>query len=78
MNVILDIKGIALRSGYKIRPGALDRMVPKFRETIKKYGAMYCPCQSIQTNDTLCPCKYMREQGACRCGLFERDNKTYD
>lgn len=35
-----------------------------------KYGAPYCPCLNNHNEDTICPCKYMREQQACRCGLY--------
>lgn len=37
-----------------------------------KYGAPYCPCLPSHTNDTICPCRYMREMKACRCGLYVR------
>lgn len=32
----------------------------------------YCPCLPTKTEDTICPCKYMRELRACRCGLYVR------
>lgn len=37
-----------------------------------KYGAPYCPCLNNHNEDTICPCKYMREKQACRCGLYMR------
>lgn len=32
-----------------------------------------CPCipEYNHNADTLCPCKSMREQGTCKCGLFK-------
>lgn len=40
----------------------------------------YCPCQPSKTQDTLCPCKYMRKYNTCRCGLYvpitEGDNNV--
>jgi len=39
---------------------------------VMKYGRPYCPCMPIQTEDTVCPCRYMREKKACRCGLYQR------
>lgn len=30
----------------------------------------YCPCQPHQTEDTMCPCKFYREDGKCICGLY--------
>ena len=64
------LKAVAERHGYDIRKGRLDAMGLKFEAQVDKYGDMYCPCQLQQTKDTLCPCRYMREQGACRCGLY--------
>lgn len=37
-----------------------------------KYGKEYCPCQPQRTEDTVCPCKNMRELHACKCGLYVR------
>ena len=39
------------------------------------YGAAYCPCQSRHIKDTICPCKFMRDKGACRCGLYLKDGE---
>lgn len=40
----------------------------------------YCPCQPSKTQDTICPCKYMRKYNTCRCGLYvpitEGDNNV--
>ena len=30
----------------------------------------YCPCVPEQTQDTICPCKKMREDGKCCCNLY--------
>ncbi len=30
----------------------------------------YCPCVPEQNEDTLCPCKKMREEGHCCCTLY--------
>ena len=30
----------------------------------------YCPCGG-KTEDFLCPCKMMRQYGACKCGLYQ-------
>lgn len=37
-----------------------------------KYGAPYCPCLPTHSEDTICPCRYMRDLKACRCGLYVR------
>lgn len=41
-----------------------------------EFGVPYCPCQSQHTPDTICPCKYMRGAGACRCGLFVKEGAS--
>ena len=35
----------------------------------------HCPCQIPKTEDTICPCKYFREElceGYCICKLYEK------
>lgn len=35
----------------------------------------HCPCQIPATKDTICPCKYFREElyeGFCLCELYEK------
>ncbi|PWM76704.1 MAG: hypothetical protein DBY32_11305 [Phascolarctobacterium sp.] len=66
------IKAIAKEHGYKIRnEERADVLSDKFLAQVTQHGAMYCPCQPNRTPDTICPCKYMRVYGACRCGLYE-------
>ncbi len=41
----------------------------------------YCPCLIVRNEDTKCPCKAMREEGRCICGLYvnvEEDKKEID
>lgn len=41
-----------------------------------KYGKPFCPCLPDRCNDSVCPCKQMRENRACRCGLYlPKENK---
>lgn len=35
----------------------------------KKKG--YCPCELEVIEDTKCPCKKMREEQKCKCGLYK-------
>lgn len=30
----------------------------------------YCPCELDMNEDNKCPCKAMREEQECRCGLY--------
>lgn len=48
----------------------------KLLQNTMELGAPYCPCQSQHTPDTICPCKYMRDAGACRCGLFVKEGAS--
>lgn len=67
------LQSIKERKHYElVTEDAIDRLAPKFKRQLEAYGEMYCPCQSQRSMDTLCPCKYMRTQGACRCGLFKK------
>lgn len=48
-------------------------VVHKLLHNVMEFGLPYCPCQSGHTADTICPCKFVRDAGACRCGLFVRE-----
>ena len=48
----------------------------KLLQNTMELGAPYCPCQSQHTPDTICPCTYMRDAGACRCGLFVKEGAS--
>ena len=34
------------------------------------YGFRYCPCSITKNQDTICPCKLMKENKKCNCELF--------
>ena len=50
----------------------LDALSDKFLGQVVKYGRMYCPCQNVRNEDSICPCRYMRSYSVCRCGLFTK------
>ena len=63
----------AQKYGYKIKDEKrLEILAEKFKYQKEQYGEMYCPCQLDHTVDTICPCRYMRNYGACHCGLYEQ------
>lgn len=73
----------ATATRYAMRPNPerahVIAMLEKLHESHMRYGAPYCPCHSAHTEDTICPCKYMREKKACRCGLYVRkEGDTHD
>lgn len=71
------LKMDAQKYGYKIKnEERLKVLATKFKQQKEQYGEMYCPCQPNKTRDTICPCKYMRNYGACRCGLYEQVKET--
>lgn len=37
----------------------------------------HCPCVTEKTEDTLCPCKNMRENGKCCCRLYIKKEEEY-
>ena len=70
-NVKKTILMIASKYGFDINKDRLPIMEEKFKHQLDTYGEFYCPCQQQQNADTICPCKYMRNYGACRCGLYK-------
>lgn len=71
MKVKQHLINTANKYGYEINKDRLPVLVESFRKQVAKYGDMYCPCQNIQNQDTVCPCKYMRKYSTCRCGLYK-------
>ena len=43
--------------------------VEKILEGIKRKDG-HCPCVITQNDDTICPCKKMREESKCCCKLY--------
>lgn len=56
--------------GMRVNPIKKEEISEKLIKAQKDYGERYCPCAVQRTEDTVCPCKNMREKNACRCGLF--------
>ncbi|WP_297419323.1 ferredoxin-thioredoxin reductase catalytic domain-containing protein [Clostridium sp.] len=46
--------------------------VEEIRCKLKKNNG-YCPCMIEQSEDTKCPCKPMRKEHKCICGLYIND-----
>lgn len=47
-----------------------NKVLTKMMHNVMEFGVPYCPCQSSHNADTICPCRFMRDAGACRCGLY--------
>jgi ferredoxin-thioredoxin reductase catalytic subunit len=68
-----ELQSIADNHGYSVRSEErLDALSDKFLGQVVKYGRMYCPCQNVRNEDSICPCRYMRFYSVCRCGLFTK------
>ena len=61
VNIYLDKYNLILNPNEKVVNG--------IRYRLSKNGN-HCPCVSPMTNDTICPCKTMRETGNCCCRLY--------
>ncbi len=55
-----------------------NTVVYKLLHNTLEFGFPFCPCQSQHNADTICPCKFIRDTGACRCGLFVRRSVNDD
>lgn len=64
----------AARYGVRVNPKTYHVMstLEKLGMNQTRFGAPYCPCLPNHSEDTICPCRYMREMKACRCGLYVR------
>jgi len=51
----------------KLNPDTLK--VEKVRKALSVNNG-FCPCVLTKSEDTLCPCKKMRENSECVCGLY--------
>lgn len=72
-----ELQSIADNHGYSVRSEErLDTLSDKFLNQVTKYGRMYCPCQNVRNESTVCPCKYMRDCGFCKCGLFMKKEEA--
>ena len=60
--------------GMQVNPKAyhVATILEKLGANQTQYGAPYCPCLPTHSEATVCPCRYMREMKACRCGLYVR------
>ena len=64
---LLHVKQTANKYGMKVNPDS-SHVFTIIEKIYENDG--YCPCMPMKTNDTKCPCKYMRKLKACRCGLY--------
>ena len=61
---------IAIPDKMKISPD--QKIVNLIIKGLEKKGG-YCPCLIEKNEDTICPCKDVRETYECRCGLFIKE-----
>ena len=66
MNGIIE-KGLKLNPNMKLNDN--EEHVNKILLGLEKKNG-YCPCVIVQNEDTICPCKKMREESKCCCKLY--------
>jgi ferredoxin-thioredoxin reductase catalytic subunit len=50
-----------------------EKLVKKIKQEIKDNNG-YCPCSTLKTEDTICPCKKFRIDKECCCELYIRSD----
>jgi Ferredoxin thioredoxin reductase catalytic beta chain. len=49
-----------------------EKIVEKIRKGLEKKNG-HCPCVLEESEDTICPCREMRENNRCCCKLYITD-----
>ncbi|MFW6243229.1 MAG: ferredoxin-thioredoxin reductase catalytic domain-containing protein [bacterium] len=63
----MDINKIA--SKYNMKVNNDQEIVQLILNGLEKRDG-HCPCLVIKNEDSLCPCKSMREKQICKCKLY--------
>lgn len=73
----MDIDMTAAKFGKVVNENRRAAMSLKLKRMEDEFGEPFCPCHNQQTEDTICPCKYLRNYDSCRCGLYvnQQENK---
>ena len=66
MNELIE-KGLKLNPNMKLNDN--KEHVEKILIGLEKKNG-YCPCVIVQNEDSICPCKKMREESKCCCKLY--------
>ena len=66
MNEIIE-KGLTINPSMKLNPD--EEHVKRIMIGIEKKDG-HCPCVLTVNDDTICPCKKMREESKCCCKLY--------
>jgi ferredoxin-thioredoxin reductase catalytic subunit len=63
---------VAKKYGAQVNPDAevRDSTLEGLERKKKLFKVRYCPCFIDNTLERVCPCRPMREQQDCHCGLF--------
>ena len=65
-----EIDMIAAKFDKEVNEERRDLMEKKLKKMEDEFGERYCPCHNQKNEDTICPCRYLRDYNVCRCGLF--------
>lgn len=68
----MNLEKIAEQYNMKVNPNKerVEIVLDKIAKIKEQTGIGYCPCIPKQTEDSICPCKFMRTKQVCRCGLY--------
>jgi ferredoxin-thioredoxin reductase catalytic subunit len=69
---VYDYKKYAQENGYIINTEVESFVIEGLKQNKEKYNEYYCPCLLMKTEDTICPCKDLRESNICHCGLYQK------
>lgn len=67
MSKEVDVQFYLDKHNMQLNPN--EKVVEAIRKRLVVTGG-YCPCITEQNEDTICPCKKMREEGKCCCTLY--------
>ncbi len=73
---INEYRTYAQENGFALNPDerVVSSLVKALLANEEKFGKKYCPCRKIHSDDTVCPCAFLKdeikEKGCCHCLLF--------
>lgn len=63
------LESIKAKNGQTLFLYPNEKTVQSIKRLIEQ-NTGHCPCKSEISEDTICPCKAVREKGDCCCGLY--------
>lgn len=70
---LVNYEKYAKMKGLKINKDMEQCIVMGLMENTAVHGFGYCPCMVQKNPDTICPCKPMKTEVHCHCGLYMKE-----